>query len=153
MCQGRRHVRSRLFALHNWTDADDDDPRFRWVQCQIDTLDKCTSITEIRKVLESLPDGLEETYRRILVAIDRRPYDARRVRRALVWLVTALRPMQMDELLEAIMIDASYRALDSRFRLMDGTDFLEVCRSLVVHHQETDIISLSHMSVKVSFVT
>ena len=153
MCQGRRHVRNRLFALHNWTDADDDDPRFRWVQCQIDTLDKCTSITEIRKVLESLPEGLDETYRRILIAIDRRPYDARRARRALVWLVTALRPMRMDELLEAIMIDANYRALDSRFRLMDGADFLEVCRSLVVHHQETEIISLSHMSVKVSFVT
>ena len=104
-------------------------------------------------MLESLPEGLDETYRRILIAIDRRPYDARRARRALVWLVTALRPMRMDELLEAIMIDANYRALDSRFRLMDGADFLEVCRSLVVHHQETEIISLSHMSVKVSFVT
>ncbi|KAF8552310.1 ankyrin [Imleria badia] len=54
----------------------------------------------------------------------------------------------MDELLEAVMIDPDYRALDSRFKLMNGADLLEVCRSLVVHHEETDIIALSHMSVK-----
>lgn len=107
----------------------------------------------IRKVLRSLPDGLEETYRRILIAIDRREYEARRVRRALIWLVTALRPIRMDELLEAIMIDPDYRGLDSRFRFMNGADLLEVCRSLVVHRGDTDIITLSHMSVKVSFVT
>ncbi|KAF8552317.1 ankyrin [Imleria badia] len=54
----------------------------------------------------------------------------------------------MDELLEAVMIDSDYRALDSRFRLMRGADLLELCRSLVVHRDETDIITLSHMSVK-----
>lgn len=141
-----------VLALNNWTDASDVS-RFRWVQCQIDTLDKCTSVSEIRRVLESLPEGLEETYRRILLAIDRRIYDARRVRRALVWLVTALRPLRMDELLEGIMIDPDYRALDSRFGLIKGADLLEFCRSLVVHHEETDIITLSHMSVKVSLST
>ena len=104
-------------------------------------------------MLESLPEGLEETYRRTLIAIDRRPCDVRRVRRVLVWLVTALRPMRLDELLEAAMIDLDYQALDSRFKLMNAAYLLEVCRSLVVHHEETDIISLSHMSVKVSFVT
>ena len=124
--------------------------RFRWVQCQIDTIENCSSVSDIRKVLESLPEGLEETYRRILIAIDRRLSDARLVRRALVWLVGALRPMYMRELLEAVMVDPEYRALDSRFRLMKGADLLDVCRSLVVHHEETDIITLSHMSVKVS---
>ncbi|KAF8552325.1 ankyrin [Imleria badia] len=122
--------------------------RFRWVQCQIDTLEKCSSVSEIRRVLESLPEGLEETYRRILIAIDRRLSDARLARRALVWLVGALRPMYMRELREAVMIDPEYRALDSRFGLMKGADLLDVCRSLVVYHEETDIITLSHMSVK-----
>jgi len=101
-------------------------------------------------VLESLPEGLEETYRRILIAIDRQSSDARIVRRALVWLVTALRPMCMRELLEALTIDPIRRALDPRFALIKGVDLLDVCRSLVVHHEETDIITLSHMSVKVS---
>ena len=103
-------------------------------------------------MLESLPEGLEETYRRILIAIDRCPSDARLVRRALVWLVAALRPMRLHELLEGIMIDPDYRALDSRFGLMKAADLLEFCRSLVVHHEETDVITLSHMSVKVSLV-
>ena len=103
-------------------------------------------------MLERLPEGLEETYRRILLAIDRRLYDARRVRRALVWLVTALRSLRMDELLEGIMIDPDYRALDSRFGPMKSADLLELCRSLVVHDEETGTITLSHMSVKVSLV-
>ena len=148
MRKGRQHVRnnglvcsvSRLTVLCS---------RFRWVQCQIDTLDKCTSVSEIRNVLESLPKGLEETYRRILIAIDRRRPEARLVRRGLVWLVTALRPMRLGELLEAIMIDSARRALDSGFTLND-IDFLEASRSLVIHHVESDIVSLSHMSVKVS---
>ena len=124
--------------------------RFRWVQCQIDTLEKYSSVSEIRRVLKSLPEGLEETYRRILIAIDRRLSDACLVRRALVWLVTALRPMCMRELLEGLTIDSIRRALDPRFALIKGADLLDVCRSLVVHHEETDIITLSHMSVKVS---
>jgi len=127
-------------------------PRFRWVQCQIDTLDKCTSVSEIRGVLESLPEGLEETYRRILIAIDRCLPDARLVRRALVWLVAALRPMRLCELLEGLTIDPIRRSLDTRFALIKGANFLEVSRSLVIHNKETDIVTLSHMSVKVSRV-
>ena len=149
MCQGRWHVRSndpaswvsRLTVVCS---------RFRWVQCQIDTLDRCTSVSEIRSALEHLPEGLEETYRRILIAINKRQPEARLVRRGLVWLVTALRPMRLGELLEAITIDSARRALDPGFTLMNDIDFLEVSRSLVIHHVETDIVSLSHMSVKVS---
>ena len=124
--------------------------RFRWVQCQIDTLDKCTSVSEIRRALDSLPEGLEETYRRILIAIDRRTEDSCLVRRALMWLVAALRPMRLRELLEAVTIDPIRRVLDPGFILIKGLDFLEVSRSLVIHHNETGIITLSHMSVKVS---
>ncbi|KAI9566724.1 ankyrin repeat-containing domain protein [Boletus coccyginus] len=133
-------IRSRLCAKA--------DGMFRWVQCQIDTLDKCTSVSEIRGVLESLPEGLEETYRRILIAIDKCPPDARLVRCALVWLVAALRPMRLRELLEGLTVDPIRRSLDTRFALIKGADFLAVSRSLVIHHKETDVITLSHMSVK-----
>ena len=107
-------------------------------------------MSEIRRVLDSLPEGLEETYRRILIAIDRRMEDSYLVRRALMWLVAALRPMRLRELLEAVTIDPIRRVLDPGFILIKGLDFLEVSRSLVIHHNETDIITLSHMSVKVS---
>jgi hypothetical protein len=125
--------------------------RFRWVQCQIDMLEKCAPGPEIQRALKSLPEGLEETYRRILLAIDRSPSDARLVQRVLVWLVASLRPIRMTELLEGIAIDPQYHMLDSSYSSMKGTNFLlEVCQSLVVHDDDTDIIALSHMSVKVS---
>ncbi|KAH0839350.1 hypothetical protein J3R83DRAFT_32 [Lanmaoa asiatica] len=124
------------------------DGMFRWVQCQIDTLEKCTSVSEIRRVLNSLPEGLEETYRKILIAIDRRLEDSCQVRRGLMWLVTALRPMRLCELLEGLTINPIRRALDPGFTLIKGADFLEVSKSLVIHRKETDIVTLSHMSVK-----
>ncbi|KAF8427221.1 hypothetical protein L210DRAFT_3652657 [Boletus edulis BED1] len=136
----KEEIRSKLCAKANGM--------FRWVQCQIDTLDKCTSVSEIRRALKSLPEGLEETYRRILIAVDKRLEDGVLVRRALMWLVTALRPMRLRELLEGVTIDPIRRVLDPGFILIKGLDFLEVSRSLVVHNKETDIVALSHMSVK-----
>ncbi|KAF8415982.1 ankyrin repeat-containing domain protein [Boletus edulis BED1] len=65
-----------------------------------------------------------------------------------MWLVTALRPMRLHELLEGVTIDPIRRVLDPGFILIQGLDFLEVSRSLVVHNKETDIVALSHMSVK-----
>lgn len=103
-------------------------------------------------MLGSLPEGLEETYRRILIAIDRRLEDSCLVRRALGWLVAALRPMRLRELLEGVTIDPVRRALDPGFTLIKGVDFLEVSRSLVIHNKDTDIVTLSHLSVKVSCV-
>ena len=80
----------------------------------------------------------------MLITIDRCPSDALLVRRALVWLVAALRPMRLRELLEGLTIDRVRRALDCRFTLINAADFLEVSRSLVIHHKETDIVTLSH---------
>ncbi|KAH0828831.1 hypothetical protein J3R83DRAFT_3300 [Lanmaoa asiatica] len=54
----------------------------------------------------------------------------------------------MRELLEELAIDPIRRVFDTRFALIKDSDLLDVCRSLVVYHEETDIITLSHMSVQ-----
>ena len=52
-----RRVNSRLNVLV---------PRFRWVQCQLDALERCATDWELKKVLDHLPEGLEEMYEKIL---------------------------------------------------------------------------------------
>ncbi len=46
--------------------------RFRWVFCQLETLENCFAYEEVQKALSSLPDTLDETYRRILTNIPER---------------------------------------------------------------------------------
>ncbi|KIJ12302.1 hypothetical protein PAXINDRAFT_14917 [Paxillus involutus ATCC 200175] len=102
------------------------DGMFRWVQCQIDTLAECPSAGDVREALKSLPIGLDTTYQRILLAIDRR-----RV-----------------EIMEALRIDLGKSTLNNEMAPMHETNLLRACGSLVSHDEETGIVTLSHFSVK-----
>ncbi|KAF9225131.1 hypothetical protein BS17DRAFT_807512 [Gyrodon lividus] len=124
------------------------DGMFRWIQCQIDTLAQCTSAGEIRTALESLPIGLDETYKRILVMIDRNELQGTLVRRALVWLVAALQPLRLPDVMEALKIDLESQALDDDIVPTNETILLDACGSLVTHDVWSGIVTLSHFSVK-----
>lgn len=71
-------------------------------------------------------------------------------RRALTWLVAALRPLQLSELIEALSINLQTRTLDPDFGPMHNGVLLDACGSLVTYNEKTAIITLSHFSVKVS---
>ncbi|KAF8838331.1 ankyrin [Paxillus ammoniavirescens] len=124
------------------------DGMFRWIQCQINTLSQCTSAREIRKTLKSLPFGLDETYERILLKIDEKEFQGQLVRRALVWLVAALRPLHLSDIIEALKIDPKKRTLNDDIGPMNEIILLDTCGSLVMHYEETGIVTLSHFSVK-----
>ena len=70
----------RLFTVHDFH-IDAYGIRFRWVQCQIDVLKKCATVKDVQTALYSLPGGLNETYERILCAIDFQSSDGRVARR------------------------------------------------------------------------
>ena len=125
-------------------------PRFRWVQCSIDTLSKCVTLKDIQIALNCLPEGLDETYERILLAIDVGTREGQLALRALVWLVAALRPLHIDELMEGLSINVKKRTLDSSMRPIHREVLLDACGSLVTYTEKTNIIILSHFSVKVS---
>jgi hypothetical protein len=46
-------------------------PRFRWVVCQLDMLRGCCP-PSLRDALNELPETLDETYKRILLGIDKK---------------------------------------------------------------------------------
>ncbi|KIJ08327.1 hypothetical protein PAXINDRAFT_18537 [Paxillus involutus ATCC 200175] len=124
------------------------DGMFRWVQCQIDTLAKCPSAGEIRTTLKSLPSSLDKTYERILYTIDQHESQKTLIQRALVWLVAALQPLDLSFIMEALKIDLERQTLDDDIVPTHKIVLLDACGSLVTHDVETDIVSLSHFSVK-----
>ncbi|KAF9232188.1 ankyrin repeat-containing domain protein [Melanogaster broomeanus] len=121
---------------------------FRWVQCQLDRLNKCWTADGLRDVLDTLPGTLYETYERMLSAIDQNEFSGPIARRALTWIVTAQQPLELSELAEALAIHRDKPVWGSSTATMRKTDILEICGSLVSYHEQTDIITLSHYSVK-----
>ncbi|KAF8549429.1 hypothetical protein OG21DRAFT_588736 [Imleria badia] len=126
------------------------DGMFRWVQCQIDTLNQCATKAEVREALDNLPIGLDATYQRILVAIDTGSPEGKLALRTLVWLVGALRPLRLVEILDGLAIDLGRRTMDHDAGPMHKGALLDACGSLVTYNEDTDILILSHFSVKVS---
>ena len=125
--------------------------RFRWVQCQLTTLKQCVTAVRIRKALNNLPKDLDATYERILLGINR-DEEGDVVRRALEWLVAAFQPMQLSQFMESLSIDLGRRVLDYEFRPVHGPALLDALGSLVAYDELTDIVILSHFSVKVCSV-
>ena len=100
--------------------------------------------------LNDLPEGLDETYERILLAIDPKAREGQLALRALIWLVAAIRPLRLDELMEGLSINLQTRTLDPDLGPMHSDALLDACGSLVTYTEVTGIIILSHFSVKVS---
>jgi hypothetical protein len=92
--------------------------KFRWVACQIDAVRRCLKLEALRSTLASLPETLDETYSRILLAID--PQYQEEARRALLWLSFAKRPLSIKELAEAAVFKESKTpSFDIEERLRD----------------------------------
>ena len=77
--------------------------RFRWAALQLDTLKECWTITDLKKQLNNLPQGLEETYDRILLRIKKKEHVY--VKLFLQWLSFAVRPLSLKELAATAAVD------------------------------------------------
>jgi hypothetical protein len=112
--------------------------RFRWVFCQLDALKKYKKRTAVLQTLKSLPRTVEETYGRIILAVD----DVNRpeAHRALLWLAFSKRPLILEEIAEAAVIDPdSGSGFNPDDRLRDPqNDILEILGSLVTISSKTN---------------
>jgi Ankyrin repeats (3 copies) len=106
--------------------------RFRWVVCQLDALRRCRTPAALETALTRLPKTLNETYDRILGAINED--DRRDALSLLKWLAFSVRTLSTDEAVEVIATDPDTREgplFDRRRRLRDPGDILTICSSLV----------------------
>ncbi|KAI4087719.1 MAG: hypothetical protein LQ344_006605 [Seirophora lacunosa] len=102
---------------------------FRWVDCQLDTLRACNKVSAIKKSLDQLPATLDETYERILRAIE--PADTVEAYNILQWLAFAERPLTLEEVAEAAVTKEDGGPIDPEDRLFDPYDVVRICKGLV----------------------
>jgi hypothetical protein len=121
------------------------------VYCQLELLRQCFP-PSVRRILEELPDSLDETYERILREI-RKPNQGY-AHRLLQCLVVASRPLEVKELAEVLAFDfntGGMPKLNPGWRWEDQEEaVMSACSSLVAIVKDGDsrVVQFSHFSVK-----
>ena len=119
--------------------------------CQLEVLRHCFP-PSVRRILEELPDSLDETYERILREI-RKPNQGV-AHRLMQCLVAAVRPLEVKELAEVLAFDFNVEGmpkLNQNWRWEDQEEaVMSACSSLVAIVEDGDsrIVQFSHFSVK-----
>ena len=119
--------------------------------CQLEVLRQCFP-SSVRRILEELPDSLDETYERILRGI-RKPNQGH-AHKLLQCLVAAVRPLRVEELAEVLAFDFKAEGiprLNLGWRWEDQEEaVMSACSSLViiVNDRKSRIVQFSHFSVK-----
>ena len=119
--------------------------------CQLELLRQCFP-PSVRRILEELPDSLDETYERILREI-RKPNQGH-AHRLLQCLVVAVRPLLVEELAEVLAFDFNAEGmpkLNPGWRWEDQEEaVMSACSSLVTIVKDGDsrVVQFSHFSVK-----
>ncbi len=119
--------------------------------CQLEVLRHCFP-SSVGRILEELPESLDETYERILREI-RKPNQGH-AHRLLQCLVAATRPLQVKELAEVLAFDFNTEGipkLNLGWRWEDQEEaVMSACSSLVmiVNDGDSRIVQFSHFSVK-----
>ena len=110
--------------------------RFRWVALQLVELKKCRTQKAIREQLNNLPEGLDETYDRILLGIDKR--DCGYTKIFLLWLCFAVHPMTLKELAATVTVDLAAKngpRFESENQIQDISDIVKMCSSFVTESE------------------
>ena len=119
--------------------------------CQLELLRQCFP-PSVRRILDELPESLDETYERILKEI-RKPNQGH-AHRLLQCLVVAVRPLLVEELAEVLAFDFNAEGmpkLNSGWRWEDQEEaVMSACPSLVMIVKDGDsrVVQFSHFSVK-----
>ncbi|MDI1487058.1 MAG: hypothetical protein OHK93_006321 [Ramalina farinacea] len=118
---------------------------FLWVHFQLQDLCEATSDQTIRIILDHLPNGLHETYVRILEKIEGGKSQANKflVQQALQWVAFARRPLTVPELQEAVAFDIADDHWDAD-KIPDGGKLIGLCRGLIIRYQDNRVRFAHH---------
>jgi ankyrin repeat protein len=122
---------------------------FLWVRLMFDQLQSQTTISEILKCLDELPEGLNETYDRALQKINKLPKSQRLLaHRIFFWIRVVCRPVSITELCTILAIRPSEGKLDYMRFVRDAENtIVSVCSPLMQIRQPGSLVFPIHFTV------
>ena len=101
----------------------------------------------IRETLKNLPEGLGNTYKRILTKISDSYSKVALAQKVFQWATVAKRPLHVEELKEAVAIDPNDETWDEdKFPHEDL--MLESCRGLIIKDEDDGTVHFAHHTVR-----
>jgi hypothetical protein len=100
--------------------------------------------------LAEMPRSLNETYATLLGRIPKSSPDRGLLRRCLVWLCFAARPLRLAELAEGVILEHTDEGIDSDCRLHSPEILLDISQGLFDLDVKSGRVALAHSSVKAS---
>ncbi|EHK25608.1 ankyrin repeat protein, partial [Trichoderma virens Gv29-8] len=123
----------------------DSSDMFLWVYLQLEILwDTCHTDAEIRSALATLPKGIEETYRHCVARID---FQDKWALKVLKWVSFAKRPLNIEELREAVAFDYTDTEWNGG-RRPQSEFIIGCCANLVAIDHMDNCVRFAHPSVK-----
>ena len=101
----------------------------------------------IRETLKNLPEGLGETYRRILVAISSSPLRAGLAQKVFQWATVAKRPLNVEELKEAVAFGPDDKGWEED-KIPHEDIMFESCRGLIIKDGDDGTVHFAHHTVR-----
>ena len=125
--------------------------RFLYVFFQVkNILEGCVTDNDIRNALRSLPEGLEETFIRILTQIDKRPKLLRTRLQRVLRLVVCFECIEIDSLIQLLDIAEMGDNWDPNKTINDPFNLISGCGHLISATVSTGslFVTLTHLTVQ-----
>lgn len=105
----------------------------------------------VRKAMEALPDGIEDTYKEAWDRIcAQRPHQAVIGKKVLAWVIHSARPIRVSEVIYALAIEDGDEELDVE-GFIDPKSLTSFCAGLVIINEESNLLSLVHPTTQEYF--
>ena len=109
--------------------------RFRWVECQLLSIEQCNTLRSLKQTLAKLPRSLYQTYENIWNRSD--PQYISQTSLLLKLLCFAEKRLSVAELLDALAIDVERLTYDSELRFVSIGDLLMLCPGFISVYEVT----------------
>jgi hypothetical protein len=116
--------------------------RFLLARLHLDLLQEKLNVAGVRKSLQILPNGLDDSYNETMERICRQDEDRKQLAmQVFMWITYAVRPLRIGELQHALAVEPQTACLDPE-TIYDVEILLSVCAGLVVIDDEQHVVRL-----------
>lgn len=124
------------------------DGRFLLAKFQLDHILGYREPRKRMKAFATIPRDMSAAYHDVLRRIEHaKPGDRALAIRVLSWLYYAFRPLRMDELLEALVVEEGDRRL-MRDDILQPEDIVDCCKSFVAYDESSGLVRFTHYTVQ-----
>ncbi|KEF53021.1 uncharacterized protein A1O9_10929 [Exophiala aquamarina CBS 119918] len=124
---------------------------FLLAHLHIGSIIKLDNPQAVERALSSLPSQLYDSYDKILERIMAQPeHDRARAEQVIMWITAALRPLTLDELLQALAVSINSNEFSMQAR-PTVTRLVSVCAGLVTFDKQSQKIRPAHETIQAYF--